>query len=394
MKTQSDTPKTNEAISGAETAGATLVAAGAIVLTNNATDCESFCESDTCTASKKPKKHNNRFVRFISDSRTVLGLLIFFFVASSVVSLFLIPNMPIRDIFSRSDDRPITAYDLFIHTAVPRTLAIIAAGAGMSICGLIMQTLTANKFVSPMTAGTLDGARFGAVLAMILIPGAAALTQGAFAFALTLATTMFFIFLIERIKIKNAEFVPLIGIVYGGVIASVTTFIVLQTAAGVQIAQTMFVASFAWQLSGWAVWAPILITSSFVVVAYIFANFFMMAGLGEGVAKNLGLNYRLTVNIGLVIVAIITASIVLMAGVIAFLGLIVPNIVSMYMGDNLRRAIPVTMVGGATFLLICDIISRAVLWPLFEIPVGLTVGVLGGIVFLFLILAKRRAGSA
>ena len=360
-------------------------------------DSQEICDvaSDAPDTTVPPKKQRNAFIRFLSDKRAIFGILLTLFVSSTLVSLFLIPNMPFRYIFTRADyDASITAFSLFVHSAVPRTLALIAAGAGMSICGLIMQTITANKFVSPMTAGTLEGARFGAVLAMIIIPGVAAIVQGIFAFAVTLGTTMLFIFLIERIKIKNKEFIPLIGIIFGGVIAAVTTLIVLQTAGGVQIAATMFVASFAWQLSGWAVWTPIIITGGFIVVAYIFANFFMMAGLGEGVAKNLGLNYRLTVNIGLVIVAIITASVLLMAGVIPFLGLIVPNIVSIYMGDNLRKSLPVTMLGGATFLIICDILSRVVLWPLHEVPVGLTVGILGAVIFLVLLLAKRRKGSA
>lgn len=92
---------------------------------------------------------------------------------------------------------------------------------------------------------------------------------------------------------------------------------------------------------------------------------------------------------GLVIVSMVTASVVVTAGVIPFLGLIVPNLVSMTRGDSLRQTLPYVAVGGAALVLTCDIVGRLVMAP-FEIPVGNVLGVVGGIFFLVLLLRRRR----
>ena len=121
-----------------------------------------------------------------------------------------------------------------------------------------------------------------------------------------------------------------------------------------------------------------------IVIAYMFANKFTVAGMGEDFAKNLGLSYKTVLNIGLVLVAIISTTVVLTVGVIPFLGLIVPNIVSLYLGDNLRKTIPHTVALGVVFLLACDIFSRLVVYP-YEIPVNTTVAVIGSAIFLIML---------
>jgi iron complex transport system permease protein len=130
------------------------------------------------------------------------------------------------------------------------------------------------------------------------------------------------------------------------------------------------------------------ITIPFVILAYLFANKFTVAGMGEDFSKNLGLHYRKIVNIGLVIVALITTSVVLTVGVIPFLGLIVPNIVSIYRGDHLRKSLPETALLGAVFVLFCDIIGRIIIFP-YEISVSVIVGVLGSVIFVYLLMRRR-----
>jgi iron complex transport system permease protein len=110
--------------------------------------------------------------------------------------------------------------------------------------------------------------------------------------------------------------------------------------------------------------------------------------MGEDFSKNLGLHYRKIVNIGLVIVALITTSVVLTVGVIPFLGLIVPNIVSIYRGDHLRKSLPETALLGAVFVLFCDIIGRIIIFP-YEISVSVIVGVLGSVIFVYLLMRRR-----
>src|SRR5699024_149589 len=94
-----------------------------------------------------------------------------------------------------------------------------------------------------------------------------------------------------------------------------------------------------------------------LAIAYFYANKFTIAGMGEDFSKNLGLNYRQVVNLGLIIVALVTASVVLSVGMIPFLGLIIPNIVTIYQGDHLKKSLLHTALLGAVFVLICDIIG-------------------------------------
>jgi len=287
-----------------------------------------------------------------------------------------------------------TARDVIVLHRIPRTVAVIIAGLGMSISGLIMQTITNNKYVSPMTAGTLDSARLGIIIAVVILPtyligGMLAFwIQSLFAFIFTLGLTLLFVFFIERIKVKSGALIPLIGLIYGSVIGAIATFIALQGENNIQMLIGLLMGNFSLTLTGF--YELIYIAVPFVVIAFVFANWFMVAGMGESTAKNLGLNYRLTVIIGLVIVSVITTSVILVAGVIPFLGLVIPNLVSLYMGDNIKRTLPVTMFTGAIFLIICDLIARA----LGEQPISLVVGVVGAVLFLVILLAKRREGNA
>ena len=113
-----------------------------------------------------------------------------------------------------------------------------------------------------------------------------------------------------------------------------------------------------------------------------------MAGLGQSFTRNLGLNYGRILAFGLVIVSMVSASAVVTAGTVPFLGLIVANVVSLTVGDNLRRALPWVALSGAGFLLACDIVGRVLRFP-YEIPVGTVAGVFGSGIFLYLLLRRR-----
>src|SRR5699024_6386393 len=128
-----------------------------------------------------------------------------------------------------------------------------------------------------------------------------------------------------------------------------------------------------------------------LVIAYLYATKFTIAGMGEDFSRDLGLNYRHVVNLGLIIAALITASVVLTVGVIPFLGLIIPNIVTIYQGDHLQKSLIHTALLGALFVLACDIIGRVVIYP-YEIPISLTVGVIGSGVFIYLLMRRKRYG--
>ena len=311
-----------------------------------------------------------------------LWVLIVTTIVLSFISLFIGSiDIKIVDLLDWNSDKT----HIFLISRVPRLMAIILAGAGMSIAGLIMQSLSRNKFVSPTTAGTLDAAKLGILISMLFFTNVTYTQQVIFSFAFALAGTFVFMQILDRIKFKDVIFVPLIGIMYGNILSSITTFLGYE-ADLLQNISSWLMGSFTLIMAGR--YELLYISIPAVILAYLFANKFTVAGMGEDFAKNLGLSYKAVLNMGLVLVAIISTTVVLTVGVIPFLGLIVPNIVSLYLGDNLRKVIPHTAVFGVIFLLICDIIGRIIIHP-YEIPVNVTVAVIGSAIFLIMLFRGR-----
>lgn len=305
----------------------------------------------------------------------------------SITSLFIgVNDITLMDIVSYNKEK----VDIFFISRVPRLVSILLAGLGMSICGLIMQQISRNKFVSPTTGATIDSAQLGLVFAMLIIPSTGLAGKMIASFAFALAGTFIFMKILKSLKFKNAVFVPLIGIMFGNIIGSATTFIAYKYNLMQDITAWMQ-GNFSMIIKG--NYEMLYITIPCIIMAYIYANKFTIAGMGEDFATNLGLNYNKVVNLGLMIVAIVTVCVVITAGSIPFIGLIVPNIVSMYKGDNLKDSIWHTGLFGAIFVLICDIFSRTVIYP-YEIPIGLTVGAIGSIIFLFMILRRGNHATA
>ncbi|AMO31887.1 ABC transporter permease [Lysinibacillus sp. fkY74-1] len=303
-------------------------------------------------------------------------------VVLSIVSLFIgVVDIKPSDLldFQSEETR------LFLISRVPRLVAILLAGAGMSIAGLIMQSLSRNKFVSPTTAGTLDATRLGILISMMFFTNVTYFQKISFAFIFALAGTLLFMQILNRIKFKDAIFIPLIGLMYGNILSSVTTFFAYK-ANIIQNISAWLQGDFSLIMKGR--YELLYISVPVLILAYIYANRFTVAGMGEDFAKNLGLSYKFVVNLGLVLVALISTTVVLTVGVIPFLGLIIPNIISLFKGDNLAKTLPHTALLGMSFLLFCDILGRVLIFP-YEIPISMTVGVIGSAIFLVMLFRGR-----
>lgn len=296
----------------------------------------------------------------------------------SVISLFIgAKTLSIQNLINGGE----TEVLVFMLSRIPRLISILITGMALSISGLIMQQITRNKFVSPSTAATLDSAKFGILVSMIFLPGLPVIGKMGIAFIFALGGTFLFMFILRKIKVKNVIVIPLVGIMLGNLIDSITTFVSYRFDL-IQNINAWLQGSFSMVTKGR--YEIIYLAIPLGIIAYIFANKFTIAGMGEDFAKNLGLNYQLIVNIGLAIVALISSAVLVTIGSIPFVGLIVPNIVSMVRGDNLKNSLGTTALLGAAFLLFCDILGRVLIYP-YEISISLTVGVLGSIVFLYLI---------
>ncbi len=275
--------------------------------------------------------------------------------------------------------------EILLLTRFPRLAAVLITGAGMSICGLIMQHITRNRFVSPTTGASVNSAHFGLLVATIFFSAYGYISSLFFATAFAMAGTFAFVFLIKKIKVRSLEMVPLLGIMLGVLIEAMATFLAYRYNM-VESLSAWMIGSFTWIISGR--YELLYLSVPMVVIAFLYANKFTVAGMGEDVSLSLGLKYDRVVNIGLGITSVVTAVVVIIVGAVPFLDLIVPNIVSLTKGDNLRRTIWDTAIFGALFLLVCDIFSRLVIFP-YEVPIGLTVGVIGSITFLILLFRRR-----
>lgn len=298
-----------------------------------------------------------------------------------ILSLFIgVRSFGIIDIF-KLDEQALT---LLFKSRFPRTISIVFAGIGMSISGLIMQQLSHNKFVSPSTAATIDSAKLGILISMIVFVGSSIFTRLIVAFLVSLLGTFLFLRFTSKIKVKNMLLIPLIGIILGTVINSITTFIAYRFDL-IQTLNSYMVGDFSLIIAGR--YEMLYIVVPLVVIAYIYAYRFSLVGMGEDFSKNLGLSYKKIVNIGLVIISLVSASVLVTVGSIPFLGLIVPNIVVLYKGDFLKKNITDTAIFGAIFLLFADIFGRVIIYP-YEVPIGLTIGVLGSVIFSILLVRK------
>lgn len=303
-----------------------------------------------------------------------------------IISLLLgAKSINIADILTGHDE----SMHLMMVSRIPRLISTLVAGSAMSICGLIMQQISQNKFVSPTTGATIDSAQLGIVIAMVLIPGATVMQKAIIAFVFSLAGTLMFMTFLRNLKVKNIVFVPLVGIMFGNIIGSITTYIGYEFDIMQNVGSWMQ-GNFSMILKG--NYELLYLAIPLMVLAFVYAHKFTVAGMGEDFATNLGLDYKKIVNLGLIIVSIVTVCVVITAGQIPYIGLIIPNIVSLYKGDNVHENIWDIALFGAIFVLICDIVARIMIYP-YELSVGLTVGVIGSAIFLYLILRRKSYAS-
>ncbi len=300
------------------------------------------------------------------------------------VSLFVgVSDVSLRSVVAEGLDG--RSMQLLLASRLPRTFALVLAGAGMAVAGLLMQMLVRNRFVEPSTVGTMESASFGMLMVVLFVPDMPVIGRMLVAAFFALLGTALFLRLLRAIPLRSILMVPLVGILLSGVIGAVTTFFAYRY----NLLQSLS----AWTTGDFSIvlrgrYELLWISGAMVVLAYIAADRFTVAGLGKDFSTNLGVNHGVVVALGLVIVSLVSASVLVSVGMIPFLGLVVPNIVSLMVGDNARRSLPLVALLGAGLVLACDIVGRIVIRP-YEIPIGATMGVLGSACFLYLLLRSR-----
>lgn len=303
----------------------------------------------------------------------------------SVISLFVgVIDLDVPSLLSGNWDQR----EIFLLSRLPRLLAILCTGVGMSVAGLIMQQLCMNKFVSPTTGATISSAKFGILLALLFMPNSTLWSRAIFAFVMATLGTWVFVWFIQRIQFKDVVMVPLVGIMFGNVIGGITNYLAYQYEM-TQALSTWEVGHFSLVVQGR--YELVYLAVPMVILAFLFANHFNIVGMGKDFSRNLGVPYNLVLFGGLTIAAMITASVVVVVGAISYIGLIVPNVVAMFKGDRIRGTLVDTALFGAIFVLGCDVIARTVIAP-YELPIELVVGILGSVIFIALLLYRLNHG--
>ncbi|WP_165006925.1 ABC transporter permease [Neisseria yangbaofengii] len=305
----------------------------------------------------------------------IFALIVLFFISLSVG----VASFDWRNLFDMAD-----SMQLMWVSRLPRTFAIVLTGASMAVAGMIMQILMRNRFVEPSMVGASQSASLGLLLMALFVPSAALPVKMSAAAAAAMVGMLVFMALIRRLPPTAQLMVPLVGIIFGGVIESVAVFIAYETDM-LQMLTVWQQGDFSGVLQGR--YELLWLTGALAVSAYLIADQLTIIGLGETVSVNLGLNHNTILWAGLIIVALITSLVVVTVGNIPFIGLVVPNIISRLMGDKLRQSLPAVALMGASLVLLCDIIGRLVVFP-FEIPVSVIFGVAGTVLFLGLLLRK------
>ncbi|WP_424214034.1 ABC transporter permease [Streptomyces sp. BI20] len=278
------------------------------------------------------------------------------------------------------------ALEMFLISRVPRTLALVLAAAAMGVSGVIMQMLVQNRFVEPTTTGTAEWAALGVLVLALFFPAAGVMQRMVAASVFAFLGTLVFLGVLRRIRLRSSIVVPLVGIMLGAIVSSVTLYL----AAGADLLQMLST----WRSGGFSSvvrghYEPLWIVAVVVLVLYLAADRFTIAGLGKEVATNLGLRHERVVLVGVTMVALATGVTTTVVGFIPFLGLVIPNLVSLARGDDVRANLPWVVCGSVALMTVCDLIGRVVIAPL-EIPSTVILGAVGATVFVAMLLRQRR----
>jgi iron complex transport system permease protein len=276
---------------------------------------------------------------------------------------------------------------------LPRTVLIALTGAALSGSGAAYQGLFRNPLADPFLIGVASGAGLGAVIAMSIqwpysFWGLMAIPMSAFIAALL---TVFIVYFLARVgRTVPTTNLILAGVAFSSFATSLTSFLMLRSTNEVRRA-------LGWLLGGASQsgWTAVLAMLPYLAIGLgilLFSGYRLnLLQFGDDQAQQLGLNVTRTKTILLVAASLATAAAVAFAGIIGFIGLIVPHIMRLWFGGDYRRLIPLSIIGGASALLIADVIARIVLAPQ-EIPVGIVTALVGAPFFLWVLRRVKNQG--
>lgn len=270
---------------------------------------------------------------------------------------------------------------------LPRTIVALLVGVALSLSGLVYQETFQNKLVSPDFLGVSTGAGFGATIAIIM--GLTGLLVSFTAFLFGIITMLITVFVAKIFKSNSQTTLLLSGIIVGGFMSAGISFVKFMADTDKQLGEIVY-----WLLGTFSkatmkdVWILLPIVIIGVAVLFVIRWRINIVALGRSEATTLGLNYTFYRGLIIVISTLLTAAAVAYSGIVGWIGLIIPHLVRLLVGRDAKKTIPLTILLGAIFTIICDIISRS--FTASEIPLSAVTGFLGTPIFIVVLYARRK----
>ena len=286
-----------------------------------------------------------------------------------------------------------TSKDIILNIRLPRILNAMIVGASLSCAGLILQSMLRNNLAEPGLLGISAGAGLGAILTFIVPVTFSFFLVTPVSFIFAIFTTLIIFYFAKGFKSKSNNFIStnkiiLTGIAISAFISSINGLLLLMS--GSSVMQIIYWLNGGLSGRGWNEFnLGIFFAVAGIAGSVLISKDLNILNLSEELAISLGLDLKKFQRICILLSSVLAATAVSIAGIISFVGLIVPNLSKLLIGNDHRYAVPCSVILGALFLLAADTISRMVIAPS-EIPVGIVTSLIGAPVFIWLIFKKNK----
>lgn len=324
--------------------------------------------------------------RFVAILISLICVLLLAFILSMCIGRY---KISISDTFRYLFGQQIEdiSFKVLNNLRLPRTLVAICVGASLALSGTIYQSIFNNKLVSPDILGVSSGASVGACLGILI--GFSTGLISLFAFVFGFITVLLTLLISKAFKNKSNLIIILCGLAVGGLMSSLVGLMKYLADNEMKLAEMTF-----WLLGDLSkvtikdFWAAMSITIIGSLITIILSWRMNIISLGRKESKALGINYNVSTIVLIVVATILTAVSVSISGTIGWIGLVIPNLVRLIIGSDNKKVVPVSILFGAIFMVLCDMLARS-LAPN-EIPLSVITGILGTPVFLISIFKRRK----
>ena len=320
-------------------------------------------------------------------SLTSLAVLVVVFFLALLMGRYSVSPEAFWTVITGGDPANAIDKSVILTLRLPRTIVALLVGVALSLSGLVYQETFQNKLVSPDFLGVSTGAGFGATIAIVL--GCTGLMISFTAFLFGILTMLITVFIAKMFRSQSQTTLLLSGIIVGGFMSAGISFIKFMADTDKQLGEIVY-----WLLGTFSkatmkdVWILLPVVAVCALVLYLIRWRINIVALGRSEATTLGLNYTFYRGLIIVISTLLTAAAVAYSGIVGWIGLIIPHLVRLLVGRDSKKTIPLTIMFGATFTIVCDIISRS--FTASEIPLSAVTGFLGTPIFIAILYARRK----